>query len=165
MPKILILTWVWPSLRPPPLNNVKSAELVRDGFHYLPSFQASNGIRLLKIGDNVEMWGQGVVRSADILSKMCWILANRHQPTFSASKTKKLVKIQSTYSISRTPKISNRHQLAFSIFGPEFWVGKTDSAMKTMFFGEHKRPFSIWWQGRTKRLRQFIPAQCWSRNR
>ena len=56
---------------PPPLNNVKFAELVRDGFHYLPSFQASNGIRLLKIGDNVEMWGQGVVRSADILSKMC----------------------------------------------------------------------------------------------
>ena len=46
-----------------------TAELVRYSFHYLPSFQASNGIRLLKIGDNVEMWGQGVVRSADILSK------------------------------------------------------------------------------------------------
>ena len=51
----------------------ETTELVRDGFHYLPrsSFQASNGIRLLKIGDNEEMWGQGVVRSADILSKMC----------------------------------------------------------------------------------------------
>ena len=49
----------------------ETAKLVRDGFHYLQSFQASSGIRLLKIGDNVEMWRQGVVRSADILSKMC----------------------------------------------------------------------------------------------
>ena len=139
--KIFII-WV---RRPPPspiwTMLKETAELVRDGFHYLPSFQASNGIRLLKIGDNVEMWGQGVVRSADILSKMCWILANRHQPTFSTSRTEKLVKRQSTYFISRAPKFPNRHHLVFSIFDPKFWVGKTDSAMKTISFWEHKAMF------------------------